>query len=243
MANPPSTSLLMILALYTSLRRSGSSEIDAMEKLRQLVHQLSREDRQALIKGIDDWETQYGQRVNQRRAESDAGSTPNDKDTTVLRPSYQIVMCPSCGKKNDAARLSCAYCGKRLEPDIVASSLADVEPTWFGIHSKLVLTFSGAVQPLELLVETMVTLGRHTADYTVADIDLSAYQADLYGVSRLHAILKRQANTLTLIDMHSTNHTFLNGTRLKDGEVYTLKTGDKIRLGRLGMTVIFKHPK
>ncbi len=52
MLNSPSTSLLTILTLYTSLRRAGSDEVVAMEKLRELARQLSPADHQALVKGI-----------------------------------------------------------------------------------------------------------------------------------------------------------------------------------------------
>jgi hypothetical protein len=243
MLNSPSTSLLTVLALYTSLRRSGSDEIVAMEKLRELTRQLPPDDRQALIRGIEDWESGSGRQVNQHRAEANAGGVDSAKVTIALQRPFPVVTCPNCGKKNDGTQFTCAYCGRRLEPDLVASSLADVEPTWFGIYSTLTLTFAGTLQPLELRVRHLLTLGRHTADDMVADVDLSPYQADVHGVSRLHATLKRQGNTLTLVDMKSTNHTFLNGSKLKDGEVYTLKTADQLQLGRLGMTVSFKHPK
>jgi FHA domain-containing protein len=242
MLNSPSTSLLTILTLYTSLRRSGSEEVVAMEKLRELARQLPPADRQALIKGIEDWERGAGRQVDQRRAEANAGGVDSADDTVLLRRPFPVVTCPNCGKKNDGTQFTCAYCGQRLEPDSLGSSLAAVEPTWFGLYSTLVFTFDGSFEPLELRVGHLLTLGRHTADDRVADVDLSPYQAELLGVSRLHTTLKRQGQSLTLVDMNSTNHTFLNGSKLKDGEVYTLKTGDKLQLGRLGMRVSFKHP-
>src|SRR5258708_8914657 len=121
MANPPSTSLLMILSLYTNLRRSGSSEIEAIERLRGLVRQLSHDDRQELLKGIDDWESSHGQPVNQVHAESKSDRRASVKDATAIRPPGQIVTCLSCGKKNDATKIACAYCCKLVQPTVVVS--------------------------------------------------------------------------------------------------------------------------
>ena len=71
-----------------------------------------------------------------------------------------------------------------------------------------------------------------------------AYQAEVYGVSRLHACIKRQNDSLTLSDMHSTNHTFLNGRQLKDGDICPLKNGDKTEIRGFGSFALnFRPPR
>src|SRR5256885_187863 len=127
MENSSSTSLLTILSLYASLRRSGSSEREAQAKLRGLVGQLSSGDRQVLVKSVNDWESKYGSQVEQNilakgpyRAtmvispdaaqmygESRYDQIDRTNTDTVLKPLRQIISCPSCGKKNDSAQMLC----------------------------------------------------------------------------------------------------------------------------------------
>jgi pSer/pThr/pTyr-binding forkhead associated (FHA) protein len=75
----------------------------------------------------------------------------------------------------------------------------------------------------------------------VPDIDLTPYGADDKGVSRLHASLHRQEETLVLSDLGSVNHTFINGQRLHAHEVRVLRDGDEIRLGRLVLYAYFRE--
>lgn len=263
MINSPPTSLLTMISLYTSLRRSGSTESEAQAKLRGLVGQLSPGDRRELVKRVNGWESEFVGQVAQASVakgpylatmviapdaaqmygESRYDQISSTNTNTALEPLHRIVSCLNCGKKNDSAKMMCAYCGNRLEPAEVPPSTAMVTPTWFGPNSKLVLTINGATHPFEIPVPRIVTVGRHTPEDTLSDIDLSGYRADVYGVSRLHASIKRDDNSLTLTDMQSKNHTFLNGNQLKDGEVCTLKSDDKISLGNLVVMLTFKHPK
>ena len=50
-------------------------------------------------------------------------------------------------------------------------------------------------------------------------------------VSRVHAELHRAADTLELIDLGSTNGTFLNDKRLQANLPHSLDVGDEIRFG------------
>jgi pSer/pThr/pTyr-binding forkhead associated (FHA) protein len=75
----------------------------------------------------------------------------------------------------------------------------------------------------------------------VPDIDLSPFGAGDKGVSRFHAGLRRQDNTVVLTDLDSRNHTHINGQRLHTHEVRVLRDGDELRLGRLVMYVYFSQ--
>jgi hypothetical protein len=262
MENSSTTSLLTVLSLYTSLRRSGSSERGAQEKLRGLALQLNGGDRKELLKAINDWESKHGKRVEQQRpakdqyratlvmspgaaqvyGESHYDHVSNTSTDTVLKPLRRIVTCPSCGKKNDSAKTTCAYCGNVLEPVEVNDPAQTVADSWFGPDSKLALTINGVTHPVEVPVHGVLTFGRHTPDNDMADFDLTEYRGDVFGVSRLHASLKYQNNALTITDLQSKNHTYVNEYELKDGEIRTLSSGDRIRLGNLGINVTFKHP-
>lgn len=75
------------------------------------------------------------------------------------------------------------------------------------------------------------------------DIDLSAYGAYENGVSRRHAAVLRWYHGLFLCDEGSPNGTFLNERRLLPHLPYTLKFGDKIRIGRLILEVKLDYPQ
>ena len=59
------------------------------------------------------------------------------------------------------------------------------------------------------------------------------------GVSRFHAAIECTPELLALVDLGSTNGTFLNGERLVDHEPQELSNGDEIRLGTLVMYCFF----
>lgn len=53
------------------------------------------------------------------------------------------------------------------------------------------------------------------------------------GVSKRHAIIEEKENTYQIMDLNSTNGTFLNGELLNPMEPYTLTQGDKITLANI----------
>jgi hypothetical protein len=70
-----------------------------------------------------------------------------------------------------------------------------------------------------------------------ADINLDLYDARDKGVSRQHALLRPTANGVLLIEMGSTNGTFLNGCAAFDRRAYRLSNGDLLTLGSLTLVV------
>ncbi len=59
-------------------------------------------------------------------------------------------------------------------------------------------------------------------------------------VSKLHAHLRLEGNTMTVADAGSRNGTTVNGKRLKEAEAQQLEPGDEIGLGSVGM--IYQDP-
>ena len=53
-------------------------------------------------------------------------------------------------------------------------------------------------------------------------------------LSRLHCRLAATTNALTVEDLHSTNGTFVNDSRVQESPLHE---GDQLRLGRLELTV------
>ena len=54
-------------------------------------------------------------------------------------------------------------------------------------------------------------------------------------VSRIHARFVEQEGRTALIDLNSTNGTFINGVRLEQEEVASLEDGDELRFGNVRM--------
>ncbi len=80
-------------------------------------------------------------------------------------------------------------------------------------------------------------LGR--SDVALVDIDLSPFNGADKGVSRRHALLDRDQDTVTLMDLDSVGGTFLNGQWLQHLERRVLRNGDEIRMGALTARVYF----
>jgi len=53
-------------------------------------------------------------------------------------------------------------------------------------------------------------------------------------VSRLHCRLTATDNTIDVVDLDSTNGTYINDQRVRNG---TLATGDRLKVGRIEMTI------
>ncbi len=70
-------------------------------------------------------------------------------------------------------------------------------------------------QILPLADRTEFTLGRSAEGQPIVpDVDLSPHNAYANGVSRLHAVLKLIHDQIVIMDLGSSNGTYLNGSRL-----------------------------
>lgn len=182
-------------------------------------------------------------------AEQPAPASPTLKPLGAGRP-----LCPRCGKPNMVGEVFCAYCGNFLKTGTslnqtthLAQTNILVHPTnYFGESSTLVLVVgkdktSYKIQPQHLAHETVI--GRSDGGTVKPDIDLSAHDAAVLGVSRLHVALNYNAesNLLSISDMKSANGTYINGQKLLPQEVRVLRDGDELRIGRLAVRAYFQH--
>jgi hypothetical protein len=160
--------------------------------------------------------------------------------------------CPNCGKLNHKGDVYCYACGHVLETNKIGTRTfedeqdSEAQMRWgtahFGQFSTMMLQVRGAPRPIEVATDKEVIVGRSDQESSVhPDIDLGPYRAEELGVSRLHIILRRQENTITVSDLNSKNHTYINGQRLHPNEVRALRDGDELRLGRLTLRITFKH--
>jgi len=154
--------------------------------------------------------------------------------------------CPNCGSKYVAFRLYCKSCGcimpNALSSKEVTRLLMDNVPQqvnfewgrrYFHRYARLVLRRddSGDVIPVPL-DKPPVMLGKPSVNFKpTVTFDLS--QTDDMGVSRVHARIDRGDSTLSVIDLDSTNGTFLDGIQLVPQMSAILHNRAVLQLGKL----------
>ena len=94
--------------------------------------------------------------------------------------------------------------------------------------------------PLVLQFDEAIILGREAATGDGEhSLDLTPFGGNEKGVSRRHAAIQLVKNSIVLMDLGSSNNTFINGQRLASHEPHILIEGDEIRLGNLIATISY----
>ena len=167
-----------------------------------------------------------------------------------------MIVCSNCKHNNMTGAMFCTECGAslggsdttttqaiksdRLREPVKSKGVLSPPPivmvkNWVTLH----LMDTGQVLPLSERNE--FTIGRISEGQPIMpDIDLSPYQAYASGVSRLHAVIKREASHIFLMDLNSANGTYVNGKRLNPNVEHTLKNGDVVALGKLKIQILLK---
>lgn len=167
-----------------------------------------------------------------------------------------MKICPYCAHKNREGFLYCEDCGQQLDDDSAhaTSPTRQLEfsaqefaarSTWgtarFDHNSFMVIHIRDAVEPITIRPKKELVIGRgDTNSQQQPDLDLTPFGALEKGVSRIHAVINRQDDTLTLVDAGSANGTHLNGQRLIPQQPRVLRDGDEIRFGKLVAHIYFK---
>jgi hypothetical protein len=168
-----------------------------------------------------------------------------------------MIVCPNCKHNNMAGAMFCAECGAQLlgKDSLTTQNIStekfssglpkndqdvyqpfDGQDAWGSIH----LLDTGQVLPLTSRNE--FTLGRISEGQPIMpDIDLSPYQAYAGGVSRLHAIIKRDGDRILFMDLGSANGSYINGKRLQPNAEQYINHGDIVALGKLKMQILIKN--
>ena len=156
-----------------------------------------------------------------------------------------MQFCSKCGKPNRIGDNYCFACGHMLQASkmgatrVFADKSQEQQTRWgtayLGAASQVLLVARGGAKPIRVeLADQDITLGRSSPENPLKpDIDLSSYNAEELGVSRIHASLRRAENTVQITDLSSRNFTYLNGQRVYPRESRVLRHGDEVRLGRL----------
>ncbi len=170
-----------------------------------------------------------------------------------LQPTAVLVCCPQCGELYQSTSVGCSRCTAELESPLIpttqqidrlptaipllASQLDTLNPT-----CQVLLQFLPSGLCIPVYLDKPVILGRYTTQRLMAAdnlVDLSHLGAEKHGVSRRHCQLERQGAHLFIIDLASTNGSYLNGARLTAYMPYRLADGDRLILSTLHFTISF----
>lgn len=167
------------------------------------------------------------------------------------------ITCPNCETKNYASEQFCTKCGLWLQdfetkqvafngtraievkPQLkeMLEALDQTNPAIELEPGSIGLMIGEANTLLIVNYEKPVLLGRD-AGTPLGDrvlVDFNDYRGYIMGVSRQHALISENDQGFILMDLGSSNGTFINSKRLKSNEVHPLKNGDTIILGQLSV--------
>jgi hypothetical protein len=97
---------------------------------------------------------------------------------------------------------------------------------------------AGSLKPYYLHIKDGIVIGRKKGEGTLENfLDLSDLDGYDMGISRRHAKIQHTENGYEIIDLSSTNGTWMNEERLVPDKPYPLKNGAQVRLGRLRLLV------
>jgi predicted RNA-binding Zn-ribbon protein involved in translation (DUF1610 family) len=161
-------------------------------------------------------------------------------------PSRENIVCPHCGDENEADDYFCGNCGavlisrktdERLPwSSETAAAAATVDSSDAKDESPyLAVTVDGTVFPLPR--EGEVNIGREDPVTGVyPEINLESFDAEEYGVSRLHARLVLEKGQVFIEDLGSLNATFVNKRLVESHSRQELYDGDEIQLAGFSLT-------
>lgn len=123
----------------------------------------------------------------------------------------------------------------RGKPMVDRPRVAAVAPPW-----RLRVNIVGAQpQTIGVKVRERMLVGRGDEDgHVTPDLDFGPYDGIRNGVSRRHAMITYEQDSLFIQDLDSTNGTRINGFELDPEQTYRLRDGDEVEFGR--MRVIFR---
>lgn len=104
-------------------------------------------------------------------------------------------------------------------------------PSIIQAQQKLGLVFNGTTKLIEFEPNQPLVVGRQ-------DFDVHIFGEHVYTVSRLHVHFYFEKFKLYLIDLESTNGTYLNGTRVEPKTKIPISVGDEIRIGTIPLRLV-----
>jgi pSer/pThr/pTyr-binding forkhead associated (FHA) protein len=140
-----------------------------------------------------------------------------------------MINCDDCGAQLLPGTLFCKECGFFLLQD--NDQTEQIAP---GKTQKIYFLIAGSQRQGELETRERIWIGRADPDDQFwPQLDLTGDGGVEMGVSRRHALIRKQEEGLVLIDRHSVNGTWIDQERLVPDQPYPLGNVSEVRFGRL----------
>mgnify|MGYP002713025281 CR=1 FL=1 len=165
-----------------------------------------------------------------------------------------MIRCRDCGATQYEGTLYCSECGRNLIQD--SKQETDVLPFSEFAHrpppppaSELEISSTAEAKQVTFMIPSsrhrytlplteQINIGRAFED-TKTNLDLAEDNGIELGVSRSHALLQWSNKGVVIMDLGSTNGTFLNNHHLPANKPYPLQSGDELRFGELLVHIFF----
>lgn len=162
-----------------------------------------------------------------------------------------MIICSNCKHPETDGAIFCSECGleikhsglietQRFPKNVDKGGITPDEEkpqvsnqAWIFLH----LLESGQILPVAERAD--FTVGRVSDNQPITpDIDLTRFKAFDNGVSRLHAVIRNLNGTIIIMDLGSSNGTYINGTRILPNIEHPIRHGDVVALGKLKFQVV-----
>lgn len=163
-----------------------------------------------------------------------------------------MIRCRDCGASQYEGTLYCSECGRNLLQD--SKQATDVLPFSEFAHKpppppvtdldvvstetakQITFVIPSSRHRYTISLQKKIKIGRVAEDES---LDLTEDNGIELGVSRTHAVLQWSNQGVVIMDLSSTNGTFLNNHHLPANKPYPIQSGDELRFGELLVHVFF----
>ena len=164
-----------------------------------------------------------------------------------------MIMCRTCQHQEVEGALFCSECGTPLQvmttQNVYTNGMGgktfEPPPPQRDVllePDSMVFQVLDGGQLIPLTERKEHTIGRVSEGQIIMpDIDLTSHRAYEYGVSRLHAVLKKKDGKVIIMDLGSSNGTYVDGTRLKPESEHTLSNGNILSFGKLKIQFLLRE--
>jgi pSer/pThr/pTyr-binding forkhead associated (FHA) protein len=165
-----------------------------------------------------------------------------------------MIRCRDCGASQYEGTLYCSECGRNLLQDSKQATnvlpfsefahkpppppLSELEIDAGQEPQQITFVIPSSRHRQSIILNKQIQIGRAFDDPTT-NLDLTEDNGIELGVSRLHAVLQGSNKGLVIMDLGSTNGTFLNNHHLPVNKPYPIQSGDELRFGELLVHIFF----
>jgi hypothetical protein len=166
-----------------------------------------------------------------------------------------MITCPNCRHEEVPGALFCSECGAQLvfsdttnttafpEKQMKWGDLpgtAPMQPNMTStLRARILVHIIDNGKLIPVPDKTEFTVGRASEGQPITpDIDLGEFNAFDFGVSRLHIVVRLTGEKLTVMDLGSSNGTFINGIRLPSNSEQGISSGDVVSLGKFRIQIL-----